>query len=152
MSSSTMTMWSYVVCSFCFTVGNWHCVWLSIYIGRTGELSTGLQLLIGISPNIQEVSFTKEITRILFSFLPPYQTRKNEFLPHSLSLFSQFAHINTELYYSFGLLIKLQFWVSGTEASKTDYSSLTEEDWKTRLTPQQFYICRQKGTERAFTG
>ncbi|KMS98133.1 hypothetical protein BVRB_4g095210 [Beta vulgaris subsp. vulgaris] len=38
------------------------------------------------------------------------------------------------------------------EASKTDYSSLTEEDWKTRLTPQQFYICRQKGTERAFTG
>ncbi|XP_021842459.2 peptide methionine sulfoxide reductase B1, chloroplastic isoform X2 [Spinacia oleracea] len=35
---------------------------------------------------------------------------------------------------------------------QTDYSSLTEEDWKRRLTPEQFYICRKKGTERAFTG
>lgn len=38
------------------------------------------------------------------------------------------------------------------EAGQTDYSSLTEEEWRKRLTPEQFYICRQKGTERAFTG
>lgn len=27
-----------------------------------------------------------------------------------------------------------------------------EEDWKQQLTAEQFHICRQKGTERAFTG
>lgn len=33
-----------------------------------------------------------------------------------------------------------------------DPKSLTEEQWKQRLSPEQFSILRQKGTERAFTG
>lgn len=38
------------------------------------------------------------------------------------------------------------------EANRVEYASLSDEEWKRRLTGEQYYITRQKGTERAFTG
>lgn len=39
------------------------------------------------------------------------------------------------------------------ETAEIDYPvALSTEEWRSRLTDQQFYILREKGTERAFTG
>lgn len=37
-------------------------------------------------------------------------------------------------------------------AGNKDFKNKTEAEWKATLTPEQFRILRQKGTERAFTG
>ncbi|XP_057954824.1 peptide methionine sulfoxide reductase B1, chloroplastic isoform X2 [Malania oleifera] len=38
------------------------------------------------------------------------------------------------------------------EAVKVDYASISDDEWKRRLTKEQYDITREKGTERAFTG
>jgi peptide-methionine (R)-S-oxide reductase len=38
------------------------------------------------------------------------------------------------------------------EVQRSDLVKKSEADWKRELTPSEFYVLREKGTERAFTG
>ena len=61
--------------------------------------------------------------------------------------------LSLSLIYSVLLLISTSCTSQTTTMDNSDYKiTKSDEEWKKELTPEQYYVLREKGTERAFTG